>query len=159
MTTLKDRIHNDKIASMKSRDARAVCALNEALQAIATTEHATKNGSELNDEQVQDVVKRIVKSLRASQEQYAGITEGPKAQFAQSKAEEIGAEIAVLSVYLPEEMSDDEVRRAVVSVVDEMGADSSTNIGMVMKNVMPVVGKRADGKKVKSVVADVLSTR
>lgn len=159
MATLKDRIHNDKIAAMKSRDSRAVSALNEALQGIATAEHATKNGNALDDGQVQDVVKRIVKSLRSSQEQYADITEGPKAQFAQSKAEEIRAEIAVLSAYLPEEMSDDEVKRAVVAVVDEMGADSSTNIGMVMKNVMPVVGKRADGKKVKSIVADVLSTR
>ncbi len=62
------------------------------------------------------------------------------------------AEAELIGGYLPAELSDDELRVIVEQAVRESGAESSKDIGMVMKRAMAAVGGRADGKRVSGLV-------
>lgn len=66
-------------------------------------------------------------------------------------------EAAVIEEYLPEQMAEDELRRIVQDVVAETGAASAKDTGKVMSAVMPQVKGKADGKRVSTVVREVLT--
>src|SRR3954466_2834197 len=72
-----------------------------------------------------------------------------------AEAEEREAE--VIQSYLPEQLSDDELREIVGNVVAESGASSPQEMGKVMGLVMPHVKGRADGKRVSSAVKEMLT--
>src|SRR3954462_11099395 len=66
-------------------------------------------------------------------------------------------EASIIETYMPEQISDDELRAIVGDVVAESGASSPKEMGKVMSAVMPQVKGRADGKRVSAVVQELLS--
>jgi uncharacterized protein YqeY len=66
-------------------------------------------------------------------------------------------EAAIIEEYMPEQLSDDELRAIVGDVVAESGASSPQQMGQVMSAVMPKVKGRADGKRVSAVVKEMLT--
>lgn len=66
------------------------------------------------------------------------------------------AELAVITQYLPEQLSDDEVRELVKEVIAEVGAETKRDMGKVMGKMMPKVKGRFDGSKVKDLVLEQL---
>jgi uncharacterized protein len=78
-----------------------------------------------------------------------------KRRLEAAEAEEREAE--VISSYLPEQMSDDELREIVGNAVAESGASSPQEMGKVMGLVMPHVKGRADGKRVSATVKEMLT--
>ena len=68
------------------------------------------------------------------------------------------AEIDVLQAYLPEQLSEDEVRSVVTKAMEEAGiAPEKKNMGMIMKTVMPLLKGKADGGVVKKVVDSMIN--
>jgi uncharacterized protein len=67
------------------------------------------------------------------------------------------AEAKLIDVYLPAQLSDDELHAIVGDVVAETGAASPQEMGRVMSEVMPRVQGRADGKRVSAVVKELLT--
>jgi uncharacterized protein YqeY len=67
-------------------------------------------------------------------------------------------EAAIIEGYMPEQVSDEELRAIVGDAVAESGASSPKEMGKVMSAVMPQVKGRADGKRVSAVVQELLST-
>ena len=67
-------------------------------------------------------------------------------------------EAAIIEGYLPEQISDDELRAIVGDVVAESGASSPKEMGKVMSAVMPRVKGRADGKRVSAIVQELLTS-
>lgn len=66
-------------------------------------------------------------------------------------------EAAIIEEYMPEQISDDELRAIVGDVVAETGASSPKEMGKVMSAVMPQVKGRADGKRVSAMVQELLT--
>lgn len=66
-------------------------------------------------------------------------------------------EAAIIEAYMPEQLSDEELRAIVGDVVAESGASSPGEMGKVMSAVMPKVKGRADGKRVSAVVKELLT--
>ena len=66
-------------------------------------------------------------------------------------------EAAIIEEYMPEQLSDEELRAIVGDVVAESGASSPQQMGQVMSAVMPKVKGRADGKRVSAVVKELLT--
>ena len=66
-------------------------------------------------------------------------------------------EAAIIEGYMPEQISDEELRAIVGDAVAESGASSPKEMGKVMSAVMPQVKGRADGKRVSAVVQELLS--
>jgi uncharacterized protein len=65
-------------------------------------------------------------------------------------------EATIIEAYMPEQISDDELRAIVGDVVAESGASSPKEMGKVMSAVMPQVKGRADGKRVSALVQELL---
>ena len=107
-------------------------------------------GRDLKDEDTLSVITKAKKSRQDSLEQF---TEAGREDLAAIES----AELEVISIYLPEEMGEDELREIVTAVVAEVGATEAKEMGAVMKVLMPKVKGRADGKAVQRIVMELLS--
>jgi uncharacterized protein len=67
------------------------------------------------------------------------------------------AELNIIKEYLPEQLSEDDIRGLIRQAIDETGAESPAKTGLVMKALMPKVKGMADGRLVSRLVAEILS--
>ena len=138
---LKDRLRADLTAAMKDRDEVRTRTLRMALTSVSNEEVAGKAARELSDDEVLKILAREAKRRReaATAFQDAGRDE----QAAAERAED-----AVLSDYLPAQLSDAEVTDLVAAAIAETGAAGMAAMGQVMKTVTPQVAGRAEGSRV-----------
>jgi uncharacterized protein len=138
---LKDRLRADLTAAMKDRDEVRTRTLRMALTSVGNEEVAGKAARELSDDEVLKILARESKRRReaATAFQDAGRTE----QAAAERAED-----AVLTEYLPAQLSDEEVTRLVADAITETGASGMPAMGQVMKTVTPKIAGRAEGSRV-----------
>ena len=138
---LKDRLRADLTAAMKDRDEVRTRTLRMALTSVSNEEVAGKAVRELSDDEVLKILAREAKRRReaATAFQEAGRDE----QAAAERAED-----AVLSDYLPAQLSDAEVTELVAAAIAETGASGMPAMGQVMKTVTPRVAGRAEGSRV-----------
>lgn len=71
-------------------------------------------------------------------------------------AEKEKKELEILRAYLPEQLSDDEIRKFAKEAVEKTGASGQKDMGKVMAELMPKVKGRSDGSKVSSMVKELL---
>lgn len=143
---MAERITQDLTASMKAKDAPRTSALRMAKAALMNKEIDKK--APLDDAEAAKVVQGLVKQREDSIDQFQ------KANRPELAAKE-RAEIEVLRVYLPQEVSEAEIEAAVATAVAETGASSPKDIGKAMKAALALLqasGKPADGKKVNEAV-------
>lgn len=147
---LKQQIQDELKQSMLARDEVKTSVLRMLKSAINYYE-INKGGAgyEASDEDVMNVINTQVKQRRDSIEQFtnAGRTE---------LAEKEKKELALLQIYLPEQLSEDEVRKLVVEAVLQTGASSPQEMGKVMSALMPKVKGKADGTLVSRLVKEQL---
>lgn len=141
MPELKDRLHADLNAAMKSRDEVTTATLRMALTAVTNEEVAGKQARELSDDEVLRVLAREEKKRREAAEAFdqAGRSE---------LADRERAEGRVLESYLPAQLDDAELAELVRAAIAETGAGGPQQMGAVMKVVQPRIAGRADGKRV-----------
>ena len=152
MAELKDNLQADLTASIKARDEVTSATIRMVLAAITTEEVSGKEARELTDDDVITVLGREAKKRREAAEAYddAGRSE---------LADKERAELTVIEAYLPEQMSEDEVRAIVDAAVAEVaasGAEGGKAMGAVMKIVQPKVRGKADGSAVAALVKSAL---
>lgn len=142
--TLADRLQAQLTAAMRSRDELRRETLRMALAAAYNAEKAARRP--LTDDELLGVLTREVKTRRESVEAYAkaGRTE---------LADREQAEIRILSEFLPQALSEDELRALVREAIAETGATSARDLGRVMAILSPRTRGRADGRAVSGMVA------
>lgn len=139
-SALKQRLRSDLTAAIKSRDKVRSGTLRMVLSAITEAEVAGSSAIDLTDAQVLDVVIREAKKRREAEEAY-------KTAGRNELAEQERAESAVLSDYLPQPMTAEEVSALVADAIAATGAADlgPKGIGKVMAVVSPQTKGRADG--------------
>ncbi len=147
-SSLVERIERELHAAMKGRDKVRTSTLRMARAALKNRE--IEKRSPLEDADVIQVLSTQAKQRRESVEQFRA---GGREDLAAKEELELG----VLKEFLPEELSEDELRALVEAVVREVGASSPKELGRVMSALMPKVRGRADGRAVNEMVRDVLS--
>ena len=140
---IKDRIREDMKAAMRSHDAARLSTIRLLLAAIKQRE--IDEQIEAGDEDVLAVIGKMVKQRRDSVEQYRS---GGREDLAANEQ----AEIDVLSTYLPQQLSDEEVAAIVEEAVAEVGMTGMAAMGKVMSVVKPRVNGRADLGKVLALI-------
>lgn len=148
MAPLKDRLKSDLTAAMRARDDVRKGTLRMTLSAIGTAEVAGTSAKQLSDDEIITVLTREVKRRREAAEAFRS---GGRADSAEREE----AEAAIISEYLPAQLSSDELTQLVDQAVAEAGAESPRDMGKVMKILQPKVAGRAEGR----VVADAVKTR
>ena len=140
--SLLNQVQDDVKTAMKAGERERVHALRMIADALQKAEK--DDGAE-----PVEVLQRERKRRLEAAEAYR---DGGRADAAE--AEEREAEI--IASYMPEQLSDDELRAIVGDAVAESGASSPQEMGKVMAAVMPKVGGRADGKRVSALVREAL---
>jgi uncharacterized protein YqeY len=150
MAELKAQLKSDLVTALKAKDTTRLATLRMVLAAVSTEEVAGKSARELTDEEVQRVLTREAKKRKEAAEAFdtAGRAE-------QAEAER--AEAAVISEYLPAQLSDEElddlVGQAIAEVTEQVGgAPTQKQMGQVMKAANAKVAGRAEGGRVAAAV-------
>jgi hypothetical protein len=148
--SLREQIVSDLTASMKAQDASRTSTLRMVKAAIMN--RRIEKGAELDDDEVQKLLRSLVKQRRDSIEQY-------EKAGRQELVDKEKAEIDVIEAYLPQAASAEEIEQAVVAAIAETGASSMKDMGKVMKAAQAALaGKNADGRVVSETVKSKLTT-
>lgn len=146
-----DQIKKDLVETMKSGDKFKLGVIRMLKSALQNEEITLGgNGSGLTDDQVLTVIKREVKKRNSSIEEYNKY--GKEEMVATLKKE-----VEILSIYLPEELSDDALSQIIDEVISEVGASTMKDMGNVIKTVSAKVGAQADMSKVSKIVKEKLA--
>ena len=158
---LKDTINEDIKSAMKSGlndEASALRFLNSVIKnkELEKRNRLSKEGrplaeleklSELIDEEVINVILGEIKKRKESIAQYE---KGGRKDLAEKET----SELEILKKYVPEEMSEDELRGAIKRRLVEMGEISAKDFGRIMGSVMAEVKGRAGGMTVKRIIEE-----
>ncbi len=145
---LKERIQEDMRKAAKERDSLALSALRMAMAAIKNREIEVRG--EIGDDVVGKLLGTMIKQRREAIDLYV---KGNRPELAEKETKEIG----VLEAYLPKGLSPEEVESLARDAVAAVGAKSPADLGRVMKDLMPKVAGRADGKVVNEIVRRLLT--
>jgi uncharacterized protein YqeY len=146
--SLREKIQERQIAAMKAKEKELLEVLRLLMSSIKNEEIETKK--ELSDEEVQAVAGRQVKQLQDALKDF--IKGGREDLVVKTKSE-----IEIISEYLPEQLSDDKLDELTKKAIAEVQASGPQDIGKVMGVLMKEVKGRADGNRVREVVAKNLS--
>jgi uncharacterized protein YqeY len=147
--SLSKQIVSDLTAAMKAQDAGRTSTLRMVKAAMMNRQ--IEKGGELDDDDMQKLLRSLVKQRRDSIEQY-------EKAGRQELVEKEQAEIEVIETYLPQAASQAEIEAAVAAAIAETGATSMKDMGKVMKSAQAALaGKNADGKQVSETVKTRLS--
>jgi len=146
--SLAEQIEKDVITAMKAKDVVRVSTLRMLKSALGNYLIQAKK-DRADDSEVLGLIAKQAKQRRESIESFekAGRTD---------LAGKEKSELAILEAYLPRQLSDDELRAAVQSAIVASGAHGPSDIGKLMKNLMPSIQGKADGKRVQEVVRSLL---
>ena len=144
---LRERLNDDLKTAMRAGDAPRRSVLRYLLSAIHNQEIEKKG--ELDDEAITALLGRQAQQRRDSIEAFS---KGGRDDLV-AKEE---AELALIVAYLPQQLTDDEVRELAVRAIADTGAEGPRDMGRVMGALMPQVRGRADGKTVSTAVSELL---
>ena len=148
----KQQLRDELKQSMLARDVLKTSVLRLLLSAINYYE-IQKGGAgyEASEEDILGVIQNQAKQRRDSIEQF-------KIAGRQELVDKETKELEILSVYLPEQMGEEEISKLVKEAISQTGATSLTDMGKVMGALMSKVKGKADGNLVSGIVKKELSS-
>lgn len=145
---IKQRISDDVKNAMRSKDKERLATLRMITAAIKQKE--VDERTDLDDGQVLAVLDKMAKQHRDSIEQYQ------KAGRDDLVAKET-SELEVVTSYLPEQLSEEEIRQIIKETIETTGASSMQDMGKLMGQLKPRLQGRADMGKVSGLIKQALS--
>jgi len=146
---LKQQLREDLKQAMKSGDTVKRSALRLLMSAIGNTEIARR--AALSDG---DILGIIAKEVKQRQESIEAFKQGNRQDLVDKEEEEL----AILQVYMPQQMTHDEIVEAARAVIQEVGAQGPADKGKVMSKIIAQLKGRADGREINEVVTELLTT-
>lgn len=146
---LEEKINQDYVQAMKSRDSARSTALS-FLRAQIKNVKIDKRTETVADE---DVIAVIKKQVKQRQDSIAQFKSGNREDLA-AKEE---AELTLLQGYLPAQMSAQALAAVIEEIIKTTGASSMKDMGRVMKEVLAKTGGQADSQAVSAAVKERLS--
>jgi uncharacterized protein YqeY len=140
---LTERFDTDLKAAMKARDEIRLGVLRMLKSDLRYKQ--IELGHDLSDEEVIAVLSTAAKRRREAIDEYS---RGGRQDLMDTER----AELDIINVYLPEQLSQEELNELIDKAITESGAITNKDIGNVMKVLMPLVRGRADGKAVNASV-------
>ena len=147
---MEDQIKSDLKSAQLAKDEMKVSTLRMLISELTYARVKKGPDAELEDTEIVAVVQRELKKRQESVEAFE------KADR-QELADKEKAEIEILKVYLPPQMSDEELTKIVEDAIQQTGAQSPSDMGKVIGLVMQKVGQSATGGQVSSLVKEKLS--
>ena len=147
---LKEKLQADLTDAIRSRNEVVSGTVRMLLAAITNEEVAGKAAKVLTEAEIITVLYREAKKRREAVEAY---TQAKRDDLAGKEK----AEAAVIANYLPEQLSEDEIKKLIQEAINETGASGPAGMGLVMKVLQPKIAGKADGGVVSGLVKAALA--
>jgi len=145
--SLEEIIFNDMKKALKENEKLKLSTLRLIRAAIKNAEISKKD--KLTEDEVIGIVSRNLKKLEESLDMF---TKGQRPEL----AEKAKKEIEIVKKYLPEQLSEEEVEKIVKETIAKFGFKGLQDIGPAMREIIPQLKGKADGKMVNKMVRDLL---
>ncbi len=145
---MKEELLQDLKEAMKNKDTLRKDTITMLRAAILQVEKDSQKV--LNDDEICAIVAKEVKKRKESVKEYEDAGR-------EDIADNLKKEIEILSKYLPEQLTEDEIRKMVEDAIVESGAASPRDMGKVMSILRPKTAGKADGKLVSDIVKEKLA--
>ena len=146
---LKEKLQSDLTDAIRSQDAVKSGTVRMLLAAITNEEVAGKAAKVLTDAEIITVLSREAKKRREAVDAYA-----------QAKRDDLAnkekAEGVIIALYLPEQLSETEIKKMIAEAISETNASGPAGMGLVMKVLQPKIAGKADSGLVSGLVKALL---
>ena len=146
--SLKDKLLSDMQEAMKSRDSVKLATVRSVISAVKNQEIDSKE--ELDEEEIFTLVSREIKKRKEAAALYE------KGGRPELKDKEI-QEMEILQTYLPEQVSEEDLRERIQEVIAETGAEGMQDFGKIMKTLVPEFKGKADNALIKELTNEYLN--
>ena len=136
--------------AMKSKNQTALTALRAVKSAILLHKTQKSSNGEMSQQDEMKLLQKLVKQRKDSADIYKG-------QGRNDLADPELKEVEIIQQFLPEALSEDEVKEVVKSVIEEIGAEGMKDMGKVMGISTKKLMGKADGKLISTIVREFLS--
>lgn len=145
--SLLETLRKDMFSAVKEGNTEKADILKMAMAAVKNVE--IEKGEELEDSEVEKVLSKEVKKVQDSIAQFTTMAR-------QDLVDRETKQLEVLQEYLPEQMSEEEIKKVVEAKIGETGAEGMKDFGKVIGAVMKEISGNADGSVVKDIVQSLL---
>lgn len=145
--SLKEILLSDLKGAMKAKDAIRLNTIRRLKSEIKNQEIKLKQ--ELDDDAIITIVSSLIKKGKEAIDLF---DKGDRPDLSKKEQEEV----AILKKYLPEQVSEADLRIRIQEVIKELGVQNQGDLGRVMKILVPEFRGRADNKLVKNLVGEYL---
>ncbi len=147
---LLEVLNEDLKNALKEKNEIKISTIRQIKTCITNAE--IKKGKTLTEEEIGEIIFSLVKSHNESIESF-------KTGNRPDLVEKEEKELSILKAYLPEQLSEEELKKMINETIKETGAMSRKDTGRVMGKLMPKIKGRADGAKVKLLVEQLLDNQ
>ena len=147
--TLEQKIMTDLKAAMLAKDEKSLRSLRAIKAAILLAKTAEGGTGELKEEEETKLLQKLVKQRKDSLEIFR---QQNRADLAQKEEEEI----EIIEKFLPQQLSSDELKAELMTIIAETGASSPADMGKVMGAATKKLAGKADGKTISGIVKELL---
>ncbi len=147
---LKEKLQSDLTEAIRSRDELTSGTIRMVLTAITNEEVSGKEARTLSDAEIITVLSREGKKRREASEAFEAAGRADKAALEKSEGE-------VIAKYLPEQLSEDDVKKMIAAAIASTGAAGPADMGKVMGVLKAQVAGKADGGMVSGLVKAALA--
>ncbi|MEK5523555.1 hypothetical protein B5V89_03185 [Heyndrickxia sporothermodurans] len=146
---LLERLNEDMKQAMKNKEKEKLSVIR-MLKASLQNEAIRLGKDQLSEEEELTILSREVKQRKDSLQEFQNAGR-------EDLVEKIQTELTFVDIYLPEQLTEEELTKIVKETIDEVGATSKAEMGKVMSAIMPKVKGKADGSTVNNIVKQQLS--
>lgn len=147
---LKERLQGDLTEAIRSRDELRSGTIRMVLTAITNEEVSGKSARVLVDTEIITVLSREAKKRREAADAFRDAGHADRSERETSEGK-------IITEYLPEQLSEDDVKKIISDAITETGAAGPAGMGLVMKAIQPKVAGKADGGVVSGLVKAALT--
>ena len=145
---LKEKLLSDMKEAMKSKDSLKLGTIRSVIAAVKNQEIDLRK--DLDEEDVLTIVSREVKKRKEAASLYK---KGKRPELEDKEIQEM----KILQTYLPEQVSEEDLRQRIQEVIEETGAEGMKDFGEIMKTLVPEFKGKADNALIKELASEFLN--
>jgi uncharacterized protein YqeY len=143
-----EKLTNDMISAMKNKDKETLSVVRMVKGAVQLEEINKKK--KLEDEDIIAIISKQIKMRKESIEEF-------KKGNRNDLIGQTESEIKILEKYLPAQLSDEELTKIVEEIIEKVGAKEASDMGKIMKELIPLIKGKADMGRVNLLIKEKLS--
>lgn len=147
---MEKQIQADMVAAMKAKDTVRLASLRAIKAAVMLAKTAEGSTGDVTDQEIVKIIQKLVKQRKESAQQY---TDAGRPELAENEL----AEAAAMEIYLPKQLSEDELETELAKIISEVGANKPQDMGKVMGVATKRLAGLADGRAISAMVKKLLS--